>query len=41
MTVFDDGDKDTLRGQKGRDWHFAAVTDKLKDKKSNEALDVL
>jgi hypothetical protein len=42
-TVFDDGDKDELEGDDGRDWFFARLTgsdkDKIEDKKSNELVD--
>jgi Ca2+-binding RTX toxin-like protein len=46
-TVFDDGDKDTLQGDNGRDWFFADLDgkpsddDKVKDKKGNETADSL
>ena len=36
-TVFDDGDKDKLKGQKGRDWFMDDDDNgKIKDKKSDE-----
>jgi Ca2+-binding RTX toxin-like protein len=35
--VFDDGSVDTLVGDGGRDWFFAGVHDKIKDRRSNEA----
>jgi hypothetical protein len=44
-TVFDDGAKDTLKGDAGRDWYFAdldgatADNDKIKDKKSDEQVE--
>ncbi len=38
-TVFEDTDKDTLKGGDNRDWCFADLGwDDLKDKKSNETL---
>jgi len=46
-TVFDDGDKDKLKGDQGRDWFFADLDgvdgddDKVKDKKWDELLDVI
>ena len=46
-TVFDDDSKDTLQGDGGRDWFFADLDgqngddDKVKDKKSNEQLDMI
>jgi hypothetical protein len=46
-TVFDDGDKDDLKGEKGRDWFFADLDDldsdddRLRDKKSDELVDNL
>jgi hypothetical protein len=46
-TVFDDGAKDTLQGDDGRDWFFADLDgtggddDKVKDKKNNELVDMI
>ncbi len=46
-TVYDDGARDTLRGEKGRDWFFADLDnedgddDRVKDKKSYELLDLV
>jgi hypothetical protein len=46
-TVFDDGVKDTLKGDKGLDWFFADLDnqdgddDKVKDKKNDEVLDLI
>jgi len=40
-TVFDDGVKDTLKGEKGVDWFFASEQDKVKDEKSYEELETL
>ena len=34
--VFDDGDKDKLKGEKERDWFLGGLGDQLKDKKLNE-----
>jgi RTX calcium-binding nonapeptide repeat (4 copies) len=35
-TVFDDGAVDLLVGDGGRDWFWAGINDKIKDRKSNE-----
>src|SRR5207302_3740435 len=40
-TVFDDGDRDEMTGSSGRDWFFAALNDVLKDRSSDERLDLL
>jgi parallel beta-helix repeat protein len=46
-TVFDDGRKDTLEGENGRDWYFADLDrlggddDQVKDKKGNEWVDLI
>ncbi|MFV2067409.1 MAG: calcium-binding protein [Pirellulales bacterium] len=44
-TVFDDGDKDMMKGGRGRDWFFAALDeqdeDLLRDLTSDEWLDLL
>jgi len=44
-TVFDDDDQDELKGDGGRDWYFAKLSgvdkDKIKDKKSNELVDLI
>ena len=40
-TVFDEGLKDTIKGDNGRDWFFASMGDNLKDKKSDETTDTI
>ncbi len=40
-TVFNDGAKDKLKGDKGRDWFFANLADDSTDKKSEDLLDSL
>ena len=45
--MFDDGVKDTLKGDKSLDWFFADLDkqdgddDKVKDKKNDEVLDLI
>ena len=40
QSVFDDGEKDKLKGDKGRDWFFANFADDSEDAKSDELLDL-
>ena len=37
-TLISDGDRDSVRGGKGRDLFFASYRDSVKDKKRNECL---
>ena len=47
VTVWDDGDKDTLQGHKGLDWFFADLDhndgddDKVKDDKNGEVVEFI
>ncbi len=41
VTVFDDGVQDIVKGEKGRDWFFAALDDILEDRDDDEEWDVL